>query len=445
MIESVFAVFSVCALALFRFVPPRRAVALVCMAGWLLLPIGNFPAGSDVAVFPYWLIGIILPSDMLLTKLWLPPLVALAGAFVFDRPSLLRWRARWQDLPVLLWCAWPLGRTVLYGGGEPAPWLSSLYLCAGWGVPWLLGRVYFATPDGARELLGAMVAGLLVIMPIALLEAVAGPVAHGWLYGPHPFRFDGAARYIGYRPIGFFEHGTQYGIWLAATAVAAAWLWTGSRGASRRYWAAGAAVAMALTVLGQSMGAIVLMGAGLALSWVVRHALLRWILPLALVLAIGGAGVLAVHAGSLRSVVQSSAAGRQVIEVVRSTGRGSILWRLAREQEAVAVIREHPVAGAGQWDWWRALKERPWSLASLIAGQFGLVGLVLAMGSLLAPVGAALRRLWRLPVSAQDPAVPLVALVSMAVGDALLNSFFLFPALLAAGALVPPVTAPCRD
>jgi hypothetical protein len=137
-----------------------------------------------------------------------------------------------------------------------------------------------------------------------------------------------------------------------------------------------------------------------------------------------------------------------MVEAVRSTGRASILWRLAREQEAVAVIREHPVAGAGQWDWWRALKERPWSLASLIAGQFGLVGLALAMGSLLAPVAEALRSRWRLPITAQDPAVPLVALVLMAVADALLNSFFLFPALLAAGALVqsrPPATAPCRD
>src|SRR5471030_986044 len=73
--------------------------------------------------------------------------------------------------------------------------------------------------------MGAIVVGLVMIAPIALLEGVMGPRVYGWIYELHPFRADGVARYVGFRPLGFFENGNQYGIWVAATALAAIWLW----------------------------------------------------------------------------------------------------------------------------------------------------------------------------------------------------------------------------
>ena len=57
MIETIFLLFGVIAMAVFRLAPPARAVAIVCLAGWLLLPVGNFPAGAAEAVFPYWITG----------------------------------------------------------------------------------------------------------------------------------------------------------------------------------------------------------------------------------------------------------------------------------------------------------------------------------------------------------------------------------------------------
>ncbi len=436
MIEAVFAAFGIAALLLFRFVAPARAVAVTCFAGWLLLPVGNFPAGSAVAIFPYWITGVAVPSDMLLTKMWWPPVVALAGALWTDRETLARWRPGWIDVPMVLWCLWPIGQWSFVANPEPQPWIASLYLAAAWGAPWLLGRVYFRGDDGGRRLITALVAGLAVITPIAMVESVLGSKVYGWFYELHPFRFDGQQRYLGFRPLAFFEHGNQYGIWVAATALAAIWLWQSApKSRMRGRLAAIAVLSLAIALMSQSVGAILLLCAGLALSWTKGRPLTRWALPLILLLMASGGAIYLSGAVPLREIAEHTVFGRQMVDIVRSSGRGSFTWRIARDQRALPLIREHPVLGAARWDWWRKNGERPWGLALLIFGQFGLIGLVLAFSSLLTPVGRAFAVQWHPGAWRLHPAAPLAAIVLMAVADVLLNSFFFYPAILAAGAL----------
>src|ERR1700733_6003036 len=97
MIEASFTVFGIAALLLFRFVGPVHAVAITCFAGWLLLPVGHFPSGSAQAANPFWITGAAVSSDMLLTKMWFPPVIALAGALGTDRETFARWQPRWVD------------------------------------------------------------------------------------------------------------------------------------------------------------------------------------------------------------------------------------------------------------------------------------------------------------------------------------------------------------
>src|ERR1700677_1606988 len=141
MIELVFLAFGIVALVLFRYLAPAVAVAITCFAGWLLLPVGNFPDGSANVTFPYWITGLAVPSDMLLTKMWWPPFVALIGALATDHKTFLHLRPGWLDVPMALWCLWPLAQWPFATNPDPQPWISSLYLAAGWGVPWVLGRV----------------------------------------------------------------------------------------------------------------------------------------------------------------------------------------------------------------------------------------------------------------------------------------------------------------
>ena len=359
MVEGIFGVFAVLALLLFRFLPPQRAVAITCVAGWILLPVGNFPEGSANALFAYWIIGTLLPSDMLVTKIWVPPLVALAGALIVDRELFMRWQLRWMDLPIFLWCAWPLVQNFFVETMRPSAYITSAYLVATWGIPWLLGRVYFSTKDGGKLLLSVLVAGLAVLVPIALFESIAGPDLYGWVYGPHPFRYDGDTRYVGFRPLGFFENGNQYGIWIASTAIAAIWLYTSSSKGARGYTAAVATIAFLLALMSQSVGAIILMIIGTFALWILGRSVLRWVLPLAFLLVIGCIGSYLMTASTLRTMAETTSVGKQIVDVVRSTGRGSILWRFASDQRAIPLMRDHLVVGTGQWDWWRSNTSAP--------------------------------------------------------------------------------------
>ena len=141
------------------------------------------------------------------------------------------------------------------------------------------------------------------------------------------------------------------------------------------------------------MGAILLLCAGLVLSWAIGRSLIRRALLLFLLLmALGGAIYLS-GALPLRAIAENTAIGRHIVDIIRSSGRGSFTWRIARDQAALPTIGQHLVVGAARWDWWRQNGERPWGLALLIFGQFGLIGLVLAFSSLLTPVFSASREI----------------------------------------------------
>jgi hypothetical protein len=437
MIEAIFAGYAVVAFLLFRFAVPSHAVALTCFGGWFLLPVGHFPAGSSNAIFPYWITGAAVPSDMLLTKMWWPPVVALAGAMLADRQSLVRWRPGWADLPMLLWCLWPIGQWAFVEAPKPQPWIASLYLAGAWGAPWLLGRIYFGGDGGRRRLIISIVAGMALIAPIALIESTFGPTLYEWFYGPHPFRFDGAERYFGFRPLGFFEDGNQYGIWVAGTAAAAIGLWQATWvPARRRAFAFTAVAGVAIAVMSQSLGAVLLLSAGQALLWTIRRSPIRWFLPLFLLLVVSSSAIYLSGRVPFRELAGATTIGRQTVDLIRSSGRGSLIWRIARDQAALPLILAHPVVGTAQWDWWRTNQERPWGLALLMLGQFGLIGMLLAFGSLLLPAIRALATTQRIRrLNNNITASTLAVIVLMASADALLNSFFFYPAILTAGAL----------
>lgn len=434
MIDIIFAVFAIAGLLLFRVVAPVRAVAITCFAGWLLLPVGNFPPGSADAIFPFWITGAAVPSYMLLTKMWVPPVVAFLGALWTDRQTVLGGRPGWIDLPIALWCLWPVGQWPFVASPDPSPLIASLYLIGSWGTPWLLGRLYFCGPDGGRRLLTAITAGLTVIAPIALVESIIGPRVYGWLYDLHPFRFDGQERYIGFRPLAFFENGNQYGIWVAATALAAVWLWRAERHWRARH-AAIAVLSLLIALMSQSAGAVLILFAGLALLYTAGWKLTRWLLPLVLLFAALAGALYWSGKIPVRAIAENTAVGREIVHFARATGRGSLTWRIARDQNALPVIRAHPIVGNGRWDWWKPIGERPWDLPLMLIGQFGLVGLLLAYGSLIVPIIYALAQRPRIIADRLQPAPALTIIVLMAIADSLSNSFVFYPALLAAGAL----------
>ena len=73
---------------LFALMPPPRAAALAVVGAWLVLP----PAAIGIAGLPD------------ISKSWVTTVGMMLGTLFFGLPYALRFRPRWFDLPMLLWC-----------------------------------------------------------------------------------------------------------------------------------------------------------------------------------------------------------------------------------------------------------------------------------------------------------------------------------------------------
>jgi hypothetical protein len=428
------------ALIAFKVLPPHKAVLSTVLGGWILLPVGIYPAGATSSVFPYWLVGSAVPSDMLVTKAWVAPASAMIGMVLTDWRRLSKFKANIFDLPILGWCLWPVIQGYLTQISLPDAVLSSSYLIGTWGFPWLLGRLYFSNFEKQRSLLIGIAWSGLACFPFALWEGMFGPTLYDLFYEPHPFAKDGIERYIGWRPIGFFENGNQYGLWVCLSTLATLWACRSEVTIRiRAAWKWGAILALMIALFSQSIGAIILLAMGyLCIEAVARMRIQSFLIPAFwVILAVGVvylSGTAPISYWGKETVV-----GRKIVDGFRATGRGSLPWRISQDQKAIILVKPKILTGHGTWNWWDSLGARPWGLALLIIGQFGLVGLLGAFGALIAP---AIKTTINLKIESQwnlhGATTILATIVFLALIDALLNSFFFFPAILTAAALVQP-------
>lgn len=383
--------------------PMRIAIPAVVLGGWLILPVGRFPQEEYDTTFPFWIIGIALPSDMLMTKAWAIPVAALFWATVLDARQVARWRPGALDLTMLLWCLWPLIAAAARSGGgaDPAPALAAGYLAGSWGALWLLGRIWFADAESRVALAKGLALAGAACLPVALLETPSTFSIHEALYGIHPYRLEGAARPVLYRAVGMFEHGNQYGIWTSLCAVAAVWVAASRHGVwPRVLWIAVALLALAIGVVHQSRGAVILLVVGLLLLALWRARIGLVIVALALLASIAAFGLH--YSGALLGwlqasglvpqdvLVRGSAGARSVRAFANELGLGSFAYRLWQDYQTRDLLLQAPWFGHGTWDWWRPAGTRPWGFWVLSAGFLGAVGAGLALASLVAPALARL-------------------------------------------------------
>ena len=426
-IASIYLVFALIGIALFRWIEPARAVAIV--------PVGEYPP-PHAGTFPYWIIGSALPSDMMLVKAWVAPLAALLGGLAFAPARWRSYRFHPLDLAMLGWCMWPLAQGLFVPSTEPPPMLASAYLGGVWGAPWLLGRIYLARDEDRSTFLRVLGWLTVLLLPVAILEGVTGVSVYQWTVGPHPFVVDGADRYLGWRPIAWFEHGNQYGIWVACAAIGALGVAQATFAHRRQEsWLVVVILLFAMAVAAQSVGAIALMllALGFLASGQARALGRRLAVPLACGALVLGAVYVSGAIPAKR--IAQSALGHSAIAAMRAAGRGSLPWRISQDQKSVQIIKRDLIGGTGRWGWWASLKTRPRGLGVLVVGQFGLVGLVLAATAIVGPVvrRAIASRRGR---ETSRSALVMGVVVAMALLDGLLNAFLFLPAIALSGALV---------
>lgn len=393
--------------------------------GWMALPVTNYPSNViSPDGFSIEVIGTLLPSDLPLPKSLVVAVVVFL-ALIAKAPTAFRQLSPTRyDAAILLFCLSPLlaaavGRTTFGTAGEQAG-----YLAGTWGATWMTGRLMLGDDPGRNALVKTIAASGLFLVPVAIVEGYGAPWLYPYFYGPHPFIADGAQRFAGYRPLGFFEHGNQYGMWISMAALAAVSLALKRKPGSRLEVPV-AVVLVACAIASQSVGAILLLLLGTAAILASRRMRQLGIVAAAVIVALFGTAYVSGKV-PLRSWALETPSGQAVTALLRKTGRQSLAWRVQRDQLAVGMIQRAPLTGYGTWDWWRPLKSHPWGLPQLLAGQFGVLALAFSAFALL---GGAVRQIWRGSTN------PLPFIVVLAAVDAWLNSAAYLPAILAAAAL----------
>ncbi len=246
------------AAALFAFMPPRRALIVGFVIGWLFLPMLAMP-------MPF------LKWDKHSTT----SIGALLGVLIFDSKRLWSFKPSLIDLPMAVWCFVPFSATM----SNVAAGLTAYDGCSAsaveivkWGIPYILGRIYYGDHLGMRGLaVWTLIAGVIYI-PFCLFECILSPQLHFMVYGYYQHEFTQVIRMGGYRPMVFMQHGIAVGNMMAASTLVGFWLWwTGSLKTLFKMpvWVSVLAV-LGTTLAVKSTGALVLAAIGVAALFAAR-------------------------------------------------------------------------------------------------------------------------------------------------------------------------------
>ena len=313
---------------LFAVLPPRRAVLCAFLVAWLFLPIAGLRLSflTDYSKMTATCAGVLL------------------GTAVFDPDRFLRFRPHWADLPMLIWCFAPIGSSLDNGLGLYDGVSASVHQLVIWGIPYLIGRIYFDDWVAARELALAIFVGGLIYVPLCLYEIKMSPQLHAIVYGYHQTSFAEMHRFGGWRPAVFMQHGLMVGMWMTAASLMGIWLWGSGSVRRIRGWSLAPLVVLVLvtTVLCKSAGALLLLGAGIALFFMLRH--LRTGVVVLVLAALPPAYIATRTVGGWKGAELLDAAA--AISKERSA---SLRTRLLNEDLLAGKALQQPLFGWGGW------------------------------------------------------------------------------------------------
>lgn len=413
-------------LALFAVLPPRRAVIVGMLGAWLFLPMAGYP----------------LPGLPDITKMSITCVTVFLGTMIFDAGRFARLRWSWADLAMVTWVLVPLLSAVSAGYGAYEGFSGILNQLVSWGMPYVIGRLYFSDLDGLRELAMGIFVGGLVYVPFVLFEARMSPQLHTWVYGFHQHVFAQSKRGEGWRPTVFMQHGLAVAMFMGTAAVCGVWLWTAGR--VRTVRVIGGAVPTWILAVGlfavaaacKSSYALLLMLAGTGALLLSRALNTRVVLAGMLMIAplyVAARTVGGWDAQLLRDAASMIAPSRTDSFAMRLDSEDT-LWRWVQGELLFGHGRLGELTGKDSENWGRFIPDGLWLIA---LGKNGMVGLAAMYGVLLLPSAVFLwrhraRELMRPDVAGATVLMLVLVLYAM---DNLLNAMVNPIYLLAAGGL----------
>ncbi|MHA7875712.1 hypothetical protein [Roseivivax sp.] len=427
----------------FRLLAPGRALLVVILGGYLLLP--SPPTAFDLPLVP--------PLD----KSSLPALMSLLCLLVLRPPEA---RGFWPEAPLVrlllgLYVTVPLATALT--NADPVAWgsyeLPATSLKDGLGLciqnaltvlPFLLARQHLARGGAARDLALALVLAGLVYAPLMLVEVPLGPFLHEALYGFSQASLEQAERGETFRPVVFLQHGL-WTAFFALMACAAAWtLWRHESGKRLRYLGVGLGLTLLLVAM-KSFGALAM--ALLLLPLILLTGRRSQTLVAALVAALSLTYPLLKTADL---VPEERLLTR--IERIDPERAFSLEFRLENEDRLFDRALERPAFGWGSWGRnhvmnagtgeWQTISDGRWVIT---LGVFGWVGFLAEFGLLISPILLLLAGgITRAPERFSPYAPPLALLLAFNTLDLIPNATLTPLSWLIAGVLLAHAERPER-
>ena len=407
---------------LFTLMPPRRAVIAAFLLAWLFLPM----AGYGVPGLPDY------------TKMSATTFGVLIAAALFDTDRLLGYRPKWVDIPMFLWCTSPMMSSYINGLGIYDGFSEIVRQFITWGLPYVIGRIYFSDLEGLRELAIGIFIGGVIYLPLCWWEVRFSPQMHKWIYGFRQHAFHQNQRDGGFRPMVFMQHGLMVAMWMGMTALIGLWLWRSRT--VKKIWDVPMYLlvpAMIFTVyLCKSKYAALLLIAGAGALFLTKWMRTKALLACLLVVPLGYTALRAT--GVITGEGMIALAG----EIFGEERAGSLGVRLNNENLLAQRAMEKPVWGWGGWGGARVQDEHGKDLVTdslwiITLGKYGWVGLLAVMAMLLLPLVLVMRdwrvELWHHPLV--GPIAVLAMVCAMYMFDHLMNGMVNPIFMLAAGAV----------
>ena len=395
---------------LFLVTTTRTAILTAYLGAWMFLPW----QGYRLAYFPDY------------DKVVATNLAVFLGILLFDNRQLFKFQPRWFDLILLGWLVLPIATSLANGLGLYDGLANVLSKIIVWGLPYLIGRIYFNDLASIRRLALALFVAGLVYTPFCLWEIRMSPQLNLQVYGYRPHNFFGSVRLGGYRPTVFMKNGLMLGMWMTITCLAGFWLWRS--GAVRRLWGFPAWIFVAIlggtTILCRSAYAMFLLFLGLGVLFLTQWTRTR-IFLVCFVLMVP------VYMVGRSTGVLPKAPLLQLARALTNEARAqSLEHRLQQETIFVRHAMKRPIFGWGGWnrarpskDEWQRGVDAFWVITT---GTYGLLGLLTVTTLFLMPVVLLIRRY---PAAQwHTPEVGAIAALCVVVGvqtyDNLLNAMY---------------------
>jgi len=410
-------------LAVFPSLTPHRAILIIVFSGTLFLP----EAVSHA----------IELGPIKLGKLQAISYACLSATLLYHYHGFQGFKPQRSDWAMLIWCVWPFPSAMM---NDPPPDGSSqirdalaqtLAQSVVWGVPYLMGRLYFNRRETILDLAFWTVVAAAVYAPFCLWEVRMSPQLHSMVYGFQQHSFGQTIRYGGFRPIVFMQHGLAVGMFMVAGALLAVWL---RRPAVLRAYLL---LLVPVAVLVKSTGAIALGLIGGFVLWLSKATALRcWLLLLV--------GIPIAYTASRTTGLWT---GADLVEItaanVEEDRAQSLEFRLNNENMLIRKALERSLFGWGGWGRNRVIDIDGKDISTtdglwiIVMGDRGAIGLVALGVALLLPVVRFGMRstpnLWH--TSELAPALGCAVIVVLWVIDCLFNAMLNPLYVLMAGAL----------